>query len=50
MTEILEFLIWMGIGTGGGLVIAGIFFVIARYLNAKDDGKEAKTGERSSGG
>lgn len=40
----------MGIGTGGGLVIAVIFFVIARYLNAKDAGKEAKPGERSSGG
>jgi hypothetical protein len=50
MTGILEFLIWMGIGTGGGLVIAVIFFIIARYLNARDHGKKAKTGGRSSGG
>jgi hypothetical protein len=50
MTEFLEFLIWLGIGTSGGLIIAVIFYLIARYLNARDDRKEAKTGGHSSGG
>jgi hypothetical protein len=49
MTEFLEFLIWMGIGTSGGSVIAGIFCLVARYLHARDDRKEAKTGGHSSG-
>ena len=42
MTEFVESLIWMGIGASGGLVIAVIFYLIARYLNARDDRKEAK--------
>jgi hypothetical protein len=50
MTEFLEFLIWLSIGTSGGLVIAVIFYLIARYLNARGDGKEAKMGGHSSGG
>jgi hypothetical protein len=49
MTEFVEFLIWMGIGTSGGLVIAVIFYLITRYLNARDDRKEAKTGRHLSG-
>jgi hypothetical protein len=49
MTEFLEFLIWLSIGTSGGLVIAIIFYLIARYLNARDDGKDAKTGGPSPG-
>jgi hypothetical protein len=39
----------MGIGTSGGLVIAVIFYLITRYLNARDDRKEAKTGGHLSG-
>ena len=50
MKEFIEFLIWLGIGTSGGLIIAVIFYLIARYLNARDDRKEAKTGKHLSGG
>ncbi len=42
MTEFVEGLIWLGIGTSGGLVFAVIFYLIARYLNTRDDRKEAK--------
>jgi hypothetical protein len=42
MTEFLDFLIWMGIGASGGLVIAVISYLIARHLNTRDDRKEAK--------
>jgi hypothetical protein len=44
MTEFVEFLIWMGIGTSGGLVIAVIFYLIGRHLHTRDDRKEAKKG------
>jgi hypothetical protein len=44
MTGFVEALIWLGIGTSGGLVFAVIFFLIARYLNTSDDRKEAKKG------
>ena len=47
MTEFVEFLIWMGIGTSGGLVIALVFYLVARFLNARDDKKEAKRGGRA---
>ena len=44
MAEFVGFLIWLGIGTSGGLVIAVIFYLIARYLNTRDERKEAKKG------
>jgi hypothetical protein len=44
MAEFVEFLIWLGIGTSGGLVIAVIFYLIVRYLNTRDERKEAKKG------
>ncbi len=44
MAEFVEFLIWLGIGTSGGLIFAVIFYLIARYLNARDARKEAKKG------
>ena len=50
MAEFVEGLIWLGIGTGGGLVFAVIFYLIARYLNTRDDRKEAKKGRHYSGG
>jgi hypothetical protein len=50
MTEFVESLIWMGIGTSGGLVIAVIFYLISRHLNTRDDRKEAKKGGHLSGG
>ena len=42
MAKFVEALIWLGIGTSGGLVFAVIFYLIARYLNTRDDRKEAK--------
>jgi len=50
MAEFVEALIWMGIGTSGGLVFAVIFYLIARYLNARDNRKKAKRGGHYSGG
>ena len=50
MAEFVDALIWLGIGTGGGLVSAVIFYLIARYLNTRDDRKEAKKGGHYSGG
>ena len=50
MAEFVEGLIWLGIGTSGGLVFAVIFYLIARYLNARDDRKEAKKDGHYSGG
>jgi hypothetical protein len=44
MTEFVESLAWLGIGTSGGLVFAVIFYLIARYLDTRDDRKEAKKG------
>jgi hypothetical protein len=39
MAEFVGSLIWLGIGTSGGLVFAVVFYLIARYLNTR----EAKT-------
>ena len=50
MTEFVESLAWLGIGTSGGLVFAVIFYLIARYLNTRDDRKGAKKGGHQSGG
>ena len=44
MTGFVEPLTWLGIGTSGGLVFAVIFYLIARYLDTRDDRKEAKKG------
>jgi hypothetical protein len=44
MTGFVEPLIWLGVGTIWGLVFAVIFYLIARYLNTRDDRKGAKKG------
>ena len=50
MAGFVESLMWLGIGTSGGLVFALVFYLIARYLNTRDDRKEAKKGGHYSGG
>jgi heme/copper-type cytochrome/quinol oxidase subunit 2 len=50
MTGFVEPLIWLGVGTIWGLVFAAIFYLIARYLNTRDDRKGAKKGGHQSGG
>ena len=50
MTGFVESLMWLTIGTSGGLVFAAIFYLIARYLNARDARKGAKKGGHPSGG
>jgi hypothetical protein len=44
MTGFVESLMWLTIGTSGGLVFAAIFYLITRYLNTRDDRKGAKKG------